>query len=255
MQGFAPRANDYVAVQHGNCVFFGVVNLVDDDGWYVEVAPGVFYRVERKCVVLLPAHCVSTCKGAVAAGQQVRDILSLVGASPAIVTAAAVPGAAGGAATMSGLATLGGAGGALGGIVLVAAAPAVLGTAALSALSNVVGNDTVTHRAAVGSAAAGAAVGTTAVIIAVSEAGAVVGVSGAGLTSGLAALGGGSLAVGGGGMAAGLAVVAAVPVAAAGLIALTVFGTRQGMMLRQYRTRMRQWEHRGMSMPAFWTNR
>lgn len=135
---------------------------------------------------------------------------------------------------------------------MVAAAPAMLGTAALASLSTHLGTDTYTHRVTIGVAVGSAALSTAAVVGAVSEMGTVVGLSGAGISSGLAAAGGGSIAAGGGGMAAGLMVCAAVPVAVVLGVGAVAWSICQSIVFDKYLKRMRQWESEGAAMPDAW---
>ncbi len=170
-------------------------------------------------------HFARWCKTGDSASEQVRDATATVGGvgaggavvagSLGVVSATGAAAGLSGAGIMSGLAAVGGT--AVGGLAVLAAAPAAVTTVAMrrvladdSSLPQAERDARQTGRVAT---AVGGAVGTAGAIGAVSVAG-VSGLSAAGITSGLAAIGG----VVGGGMAAGTAIVIAAPaVAAAGI--------------------------------------
>lgn len=130
-----------------------------------------------------------------------------------VVTSAAAEGLFGAASVTSGLSALGGdsmaAGGAgmAGGIVVVAAAPSLLTAHTIYNLCSAMENNSTTPTVVALSGAGGAVLGTSVGVVMVVESGTVAGLSASGITSGLAALGGGSVASGGAGMLGGLAAV------------------------------------------------
>jgi len=107
----------------------------------------------------------------------------------------------------------------------------------------------VTAAAATGAGAVGGGLATFGVVAAVAEGGTVVGLSGSGITSGLAALGGGSLASGGGGMAAGFVVCAAVPLAGAAVCGLLALGGMQLYRTIAYDNIIQEWKAEGGLFP------
>lgn len=186
----------------------------------MKIAEDVFLLLEvTNCLwSFVPDDYLDKAKALVAAAMDVRKLVRLTSIEgvKVIVLAASAEGLFGAAAVTSGLATLGGgsvaAGGAglAGGIVVVAAAPSLLSASTLYNLSDALENNTATPTSVALGGTAGALGGTTVGVIMVSEAGAVAGLSASGITSGLAALGGGSVAAGGLGMLGGLAMVAGV---------------------------------------------
>ncbi|KAK6345605.1 hypothetical protein TWF718_007515 [Orbilia javanica] len=185
--------------------------------------------------------------------EQLKKTLETVFGIGATVTAAAAPGLAGGAALMSGLATIG-AGSAVCGIVLVAGAPVVLAGNTLRKVIKRHENSTVTNVAVGAGMATGGTAGSFAAIGLVSAAGPVAGLSGAGITSGLAGLAGGSLASGGGGMVVGLGVcsgIIAVPALGLGLLTWAIAGSySENALKKQYDAFCQRWRRQGYSGPS-----
>ena len=157
-------------------------------------------------------------------------------------------------ATLGGGSVVSGGLGMMGGIFVVAAAPAVLSAHAIYNLCDAMENNSWTPTAVAVGGVGGAVAGSTILVsvwldfmsfcfldrdthlsnslrtmekdlrigvVMVAESGAVAGLSASGITSGLAALGGGSIASGGAGMLGGIAVVAS----GAALAAVAVSGT------------------------------
>ena len=155
---------------------------------------------------------------------------------------------------MSGLAAIGAqvGAGAMGGVIVIAAAPALLGVAALNVIGQALGSDASTRLVACGAGVVGGGMGTTGVIMAVSEMGTVAGLSGTGIASGLAALGGVLLAAGGTGMAGGLVVCAAVPLACVMVVGGAVLLGMDMKRESEYRARMVEWQDEGAVLPIGW---
>ncbi|EPS38699.1 hypothetical protein H072_7542 [Dactylellina haptotyla CBS 200.50] len=150
----------------------------------------------------------------------------------AAVTAAAVPGVFGGASVMSGLATVGGTvgAGAVGGILVVAGGPAMAVGGGICTIIDAVEDDETAAVAGKAGVCAGGACGLAATVTSVYCAG-VTGLSGAGITSGLAALGGGSLAAGGSGMALGLTACCGIFTAPVIVIGLGTWGVYWAVLI------------------------
>lgn len=111
--------------------------------------------------------------------------------------------------------------GMVGGIFVVAAAPSLLTAHAIYNLCDAMENNSITPAAVAVGGVGGALGGATLGVVLVAENGVVAGLSASGITSGLAALGGGSIASGGLGMVGGLAAVAS----GAAVVAVAVGGT------------------------------
>ncbi|KAK6504701.1 hypothetical protein TWF481_006640 [Arthrobotrys musiformis] len=169
----------------------------------------------------------------------------------ATVTAAAAPGLFGGAAIMSGLATIGGT--AVGGIIVVAGTPAALAGNALRAAMKQCENNADTRRAVNISMVAGGVAGGVAAVGSVAASGSVFGLSAAGITSGLAGLGGGSLAAGGMGMVGGLmacSAIVTVPVLGIGLLTWGLVGeSNERQLQRRYNSFCQRWHDQGYQGP------
>ena len=105
-----------------------------------------------------------------------------------------------------------------GGVVVIAAAPSALGVVTLRQISQAIQNDTITSDISTIGGVVGAITGTGASIGAISAAGSVAGLSSWGITSGLAALGGGTVASGGLGMVGGLLVVGGIALSGVAII-------------------------------------
>ncbi|KAF3180482.1 hypothetical protein TWF225_001504 [Orbilia oligospora] len=167
------------------------------------------------------------------------------------VAAAAAPGLAGGAAIMSGLAAIGGT--AVGGILVVAGAPAFMAGNTIRKVIKRHENNTDTNDTVVVGMVAGGFVGSATAVGSVFAGGSVVGLSGAGITSGLASLGGGALASGGLGMVGGLVActgIITIPVLSFGFLAWgLVAGANEADLQGEYRNFCRRWHHRGYRGP------
>lgn len=125
------------------------------------------------------------------------------------------------------------------GVVVISAAPAVLGVAGIRNAARRAGADQSSTNITAGAAVVGAVGGTAGV------ASSVIGTS---ITSTLAAYGGGSLAAGGWGMAGGLMMVAAVPLTCAAVVGGTAFAVKQKWANDEYCKTMRMWQEMGGSM-------
>lgn len=142
-----------------------------------------------------------------------------------VVSAAGAAAGLSGAGIMSGLATVGGVvgGGAVAGIGVLAAAPALITTAAMSQVfredESLPAKENEARRVGQAVTTASAVAGTVGAAGAIATAGSVVGLSAAGITSGLAAVG----ATVGGGMVAGVAITAAAPAVAAAAVGLGAY--------------------------------
>eukprot|EP00128_Syssomonas_multiformis_P012978 Colp12_sorted_trinity150504_noHs@20048 len=171
-----------------------------------------------------------------------------------MVTAAIAPSVMASFATAAGLASVGGS--MVGGIVVLASAPALLGAASLSKLAHSLENDGVTANVTTIAGVVGAVSGTTAAVLAVSSSGAVAGLSAAGITSGLAFLGGGSLAAGGAGMAGGLLVCASIAAGGVVVVGGAAWGIthmiRQSKLNARYLEQMLAWEKEGYRLHSKW---
>ena len=181
---------------------------------------------------------------AVEKNMQLKQALAMAKSAPLLVAAAAAPGLAGGASTMSGLASIGamaGAGAAVG-VVMISAAPAALGVLGIRNAVRGAGADQQSTNVTTLAAAGGATVGTAGV------AATFIGASGSGITSTLAACGGGSLAAGGWGLAGGLIMVAAVPLTCAAVVGGTAFAVKQKWVNDEYCKTMQMWQAMGGSM-------
>ncbi|KAJ7055891.1 hypothetical protein C8F01DRAFT_448743 [Mycena amicta] len=201
---------------------------------------------QRFC--LLPNAMIPQAQAAVAvqALGHFEDAIVLLTSAGATVIAAAAPGLAGGAAMMSGLATIGGT--AVGGIVIIAALPALSASVGVLKIINRNQNDEVAKDAATASVVAGSIAGSCIVVTAVAEAGAVAGLSGAGITSGLAALGGGAIIEGGAGIAGGLMVsggLFAIPIALGIVGSLMFNAVRQDTLAQELQVFDNFWSSMG----------
>lgn len=191
--------------------------------WYVEMAKGVFCKVGRERVVLLPASRVGTAKAALESNFQLMNILRMAETEPIIVTHAALRRLS----TCLNSLVLGK--DAVCGLVLVSAAPALLDTTALTSFSANAREDSIAHRVTRCMAATGAALGVAGMLSTISE-----------LTA---------VAAGGGSMAAGLAACAA-PMGA-GVVAGSIAWAICQRIINNI-TRMQQWKSEGTKMPMMW---
>jgi hypothetical protein len=177
-------------------------------------------------------HFARWCKTGDKKSEQVNDVATTSGASVgtgllatgSIATVSAAGSAAGlsGAGVMSGLAAIGPSG-VVGGIVTLAAAPAILTNVAVSKVledDEKLSNQERKYRTA-GRAAAkvGTVAGAAGTVGTISAAGSVAGLSASGITSGLAAIG----STVGGGMVSGVAISVAAPAVVAGVVGLGVY--------------------------------
>jgi hypothetical protein len=137
-----------------------------------------------------------------------------------VVSATGAAAGLSGAGIMSGLATVGGVvgGGAVAGVGVLAAAPALITTAAMSQVfredESLPAKENEARRVGQAVTTASAVVGTVGTAGVIATAGSVAGLSAAGITSGLAAVG----ATVGGGMVMGVAITAAAPAVAAAAV-------------------------------------
>lgn len=234
-------SKDYVAVfvREIDCICYGRVNRVEQ-GHLRGPGPGVRLPGRgRRCRAL--AHAVGGRGEAVLNATWIGQAIELARSAPLLVAAAAAPSLSGGAATMSGLASIGatvGAGATVG-IVLISAAPAVVGTAGVATLARGAGADRNATMAATGAGFLGGGAGVAAVESTF------IGASGSTITSTLAWLGGGSIASGGGGMVAGLFVCAAGPLALCAVTGAAALGAVQLTRERTFYRSIREWEAQG----------
>lgn len=201
---------------------YGQIDHVCSGRVYVKIADGVFLVLKGANSIwsFVPDRYLNQAQGIITAAMNTDAILRLASVEGVklVVLSASAKGLFGGAAISSGLATLGGgavaAGGAgmAGGIVVVASAPSLLTAHSLYHVSNALENNSATPTAVAVGGVGGAVGGATIGIYLVSETGVVSGLSAAGISSGLAALGGGSVATGGSGMLGGLAAVSGIAV-------------------------------------------
>ena len=198
---------------------------------FVKIADGVFMELKKEEVIwsYVPSKYLEKAKQIIDFVMDVRTVLQLTSVEGVrlVVTSAAAEATFGAASVTSGLATLGGGSvasgglGMVGGIFVVAAAPSTLTAHAIYNLCSAMENNSITPTAVAVGGVGGAVAGSTIGVIMVAESGAVAGLSASGITSGLAALGGGSIASGGLGMLGGVAAVAS----GTAVIAAAVGGT------------------------------
>ncbi|CAE7464130.1 PRPF6, partial [Symbiodinium pilosum] len=224
-EDFKPKSIIQLLCKQTKTLKYGQVDRVlDGSSAFVKIADGVFMVVTAANTIwsFVPNTHIDKAKKAVSACWDAARILSLTSVEGVkiVVTSVAAEGLCGAASVTSGLATLGGgsvAGGGLGmvgGIFVVAAAPSVLSAHAIYNLCDAMENNSLTPTAVAIGGVGGAVAGSTLLdsawigIVMVAESGAVAGLSASGITSGLAALGGGSIASGGAGVLGGVAAVA-----------------------------------------------
>lgn len=240
------KQGDYVAVFVCEiaCICYGRVIRVEEERIFLKLCPEYVHEAEPADVVLKPIRYAREAQAAVEkASSWIGPAIALAQSAfaPLVVAAAAAPGLAGGAASMSGLASIGAyAGvGAAGGIVIIAAAPAALGAAGVATLARGVGADKNATMAATGAGVVGGGAGVAVV------GWTFIGASGSSITSALAALGGGSIASGGGGMAVGLVLCAAGPLALCAVTGAAALGAVHLAREREFRRCISEWEAHG----------
>lgn len=207
----------------------------------MEVAEGAYYEVNSEWVVILPWWLVKEATLALETNMQLGSAVAMAASAPLLVAASAAPGVAGGTVTTSGLASIGGvlgAGMAMG-VVIISAAPAVLGVAGIRNSARRAGDDQQTMNVTTGAAVVGAVEGMAGVAFTI---------IGSSITSTLAAYGGGSLAAGGWGMAGGLIMAASMPLTCAAVVGGTAFAVKQMWVNDEYCKAMRKWKEMGGRM-------
>ena len=169
----------------------------------------------------------------------------LTAGSPWIVTFASAAGTGGAAATTSGLWTLG-AGSTLGGVIVISAAPAVLGALAMRKIAAAINDDPATVNWATIGGVVGGFMGTGAALSVVGAAG-MGGLTGAGITNGLAVLGLGAKAAGGYGMLGGIAAVSSIALGGVAVVGgatyLIADHYRQKEISEEFKNRIKKWSN------------